>query len=429
MKAYLLILISIIFVNICSAQKVIYWHEIVHDLLKYEDSTGFGSKIEGFEIKRIGGFNYDSLLNSLEQDGINVKRDTNGIIYTNNTLNINNCTSGYLYIGSLQLKNLFIVNSDFKGLRLNNLIIDNNVWINNSDFIDPNKEISGASRLSIENCVFGGNNQQMGITIDENIISHFLFMGNTIITQNLYDENFYDLLKQDLEYTVFGFYPFERYSEDDFYSLFSFENVEFSILSKLNSGVELNPQVDIHDNKFTSINQNGALNISGESISYLLIENNTFENFDVILGGRHSFGGGYLQKEMKIESKIVFSDNLLNGKIAINQLTLPEQSNQNVIHWNQIEGDKLVLADHANAYDIPIGVGMNLYYTTANISDFKYWQAYEELISNYKLLNDIYRDRGNLSAANGIYYETKKIEGKKLEYEYNESGSLKNWFQ
>jgi len=71
-----------------------------------------------------------------------------------------------------------------------------------------------------------------------------------------------------------------------------------------------------------------------------------------------------------------------------------------------------------------------------SLSQFDAWsnalddvEAYDELMSKYKALHEIYKSRGDMVSANGSYLEMKDVETKRLLYIYNTAGGINNYFK
>lgn len=113
-------------------------------------------------------------------------------------------------------------------------------------------------------------------------------------------------------------------------------------------------------------------------------------------------------------------------KLSLNNLIYPPETNVNIL-WNQIKGtlariEILMVEDKTGRLGLVKEV-----FTAETNEELADIYKYNDLMTTYNKLFQIYKTRGDLESANGCYIEMKDVQTRRLKYIYQSEGGTENY--
>lgn len=116
-----------------------------------------------------------------------------------------------------------------------------------------------------------------------------------------------------------------------------------------------------------------------------------------------------------VQERFQMVSNQILSNVSFEDFLFSETRNE--VYWDQMANYRLAYSNEEIIYKAE---------TDAQLSDNI---KFKNLISNYKVLHNIFLARGDLESANACYDEMKELQGKKLRYIYQQNGTFANFFR
>jgi len=148
----------------------------------------------------------------------------------------------------------------------------------------------------------------------------------------------------------------------------------------------------------------------------LIIENNNFDSLGIVLG------------QTTISNKLYVVDNKNIGFLGFLDFTPPEFPNNIVFPYNQINGQKIILSESIPSNNNEWGLTLTFIFQGMSDEEIKSVH-FEELINNYYLFYNVYKQRGDIESMNQSFVDIKDIQLRKLEYNYRSNTTFQKYFR
>lgn len=277
--------------------------------------------------------------------------------------------------------NLIFNDCDLKGLHFKSCILDGCTSISIKE--DNNQISPNFGSMRIENCQINGS---LNLPVMRQVhVQSCTFNASKKAVDNL------------IRFQAYGLLNFEHIISNSFISL--------NQLSVVGNG---NGTVKLFNNTFNSClpsNKIFSIDING-TLSKLEIDSCSLQSMDL--------------SDAEILDQFSFSESTIKGYLFLDNVTLPSVNSN--IPWSLISKTKIALLPKPQdlKYDKP--------YTGFHENELDDLHSFNDLLSEYKLLLNIYKIRGERKSANGCFIRMKDLETAMSRANYVRNESRDDWF-